>query len=347
MNDHRTTQHDDPLGRRKRTTTLRSIALVVTMAVTAAACSSDDADTANTTVATEAPAAEASGSSEPEATRAEATVDVRASGMTATIQPVGDLTVHSLTAPVEAFANSTHIIETPNSLVLVDTQFFLPNAVDFRAYADELGKPIDRLYVTHEHPDHFLGSEAFDDVDIFALPAVADTIAEIGDAEVAEKQADFGDMIASSFVTPVPVEPGTVEIDGVEFVLERVDEAEAAVQMVIKIPSDGVIVAGDIVYSGVHLILAGNPDTWTVALNDLQATSDAYPIVLPGHGLPTTSDSYQVNIDWLATASELMATATTGEEFKAGLVEAFPELELDAAIDFAIPFLFPDDNAGS
>ena len=85
--------------------------------------------------------------------------------MTATVQPVGDLMIHSLTAPVQAFANSTHIIETPNTLVLVDTQFFLPNAVDVRAYADELGKPIDRLYITHEHPDHFLGSEAFDDLE--------------------------------------------------------------------------------------------------------------------------------------------------------------------------------------
>ena len=84
-----------------------------------------------------------------------------------------------------------------------------------------------------------------------------------------------------------------------------------------------------------------------MALEDLQATSDAYPIVLPGHGLPTTSDTYQVNIDWLATASELMTTATTGEEFKAGLVQAFPDLELDGAIHFAIPFLFPDDENGN
>jgi glyoxylase-like metal-dependent hydrolase (beta-lactamase superfamily II) len=29
-------------------------------------------------------------------------------------------------------------------------------AQGFRAYADSLGKPIDRVIITHAHPDHFL-----------------------------------------------------------------------------------------------------------------------------------------------------------------------------------------------
>lgn len=201
--------------------------------------------------------------------------------MRVTIQPAGELTVHTLTAPVAMFANSTHIIETPNSLVLVDTQFFLPNALDFRAYADELGKPID---------------------------------------------------------------PGGITIDGIEFELEEVLDAEAEVQLVIKVPAARAIATGDIVYSGVHLILAGAPQPWTVALDGLKATSDEFPIVLPGHGLPTAPRVYDVNIEWLDTASELMTTASSGEQFKADLVSAFPDLDLDGAIDFVIPFLFPDED---
>ena len=42
-------------------------------------------------------------------------------------------------------------------------------------------------------------------------------------------------------------------------------------------------------------------------------------------------------------AGELMATVTSGEEFKAGLLEAFPDLEMAGAIDFVLPFLFPED----
>ncbi|MEM7343267.1 MAG: MBL fold metallo-hydrolase [Chloroflexota bacterium] len=269
----------------------------------------------------------------------------RESGLTVTVQDVDGVVVHSLTAPEQVFANSTHIIETANSLVLIDTQFLLPNALDYRVYADSLGKPIERLIITHEHPDHFLGSEAFADVDIYALAEVSDAIAAIGQAEVDEKQADFGDAIASTFVVPTVLEPGAIEIDGVTFEFELVRDAEAEIQVVTKLPDYGVVSVGDIVYSGVHLILAGPPPTWTEALENLKAESADYPIVLAGHGFPGGPSLYDENIAWLAKAGELLGTATSGADFKAGLVDAFPSLGMDAAIDFVTPFLFPDDTA--
>ena len=271
---------------------------------------------------------------------------VRDSGITVTVQDLDEVVVHSLTAPEQVFANSTHIIETPNSLVLIDTQFLLPFALDYRAYADSLDKPIERLLITHEHPDHFLGSEAFSDLPIYALEEVATTIAEIGQAEVDEKQADFGEMIASIFVVPEVLDVDELEIDGITFQFETVINAEAEIQLVTSIPEYGVISVGDIVYSGVHLILAGSPPSWIEALENLQANSDDYPIVLAGHGVPGTPELYEENIAWLMTASELLGTVETFEEFKSGLVEAFPDLGMDAAIDFVLPFLFPDDAIG-
>lgn len=266
----------------------------------------------------------------------------RETGATVTVQTAGDITVHSYLAPEQVFASNSHILELPNSLVLIDTQFLLPNALDFRAYADSLGKPIDRLIITHAHPDHFLGSEAFADVDVYALADVAASIEANGQAEVDEKQAEFGPAIAGSFVVPLVLEPGSVEIDGVDFVFERVTNAEAEVQAVTKLPEYGIVSVGDIVYSGTHLILAGAPPTWIEALEGLQAESDTYPIVLPGHGATTDPGVYEANIAWLMKAGELLGTVTTGEEFKAGLVDAFPELGMEGAIDFVLPFLFPE-----
>ncbi|MEM7337151.1 MAG: MBL fold metallo-hydrolase [Actinomycetota bacterium] len=339
-----------------RSTAGRTIAIAMMLTLVAAACADDDAATTDTTTeettTTEAPAEETTTTAEADAdvdgttdaAPTEPTTSVRDSGMRVTVQQAGAVMVHTLTAPEEVFANSTHIIETENTLVLVDTQFLLPNAVDFRAYADDLGKPIDRVFITHEHPDHFLGSEAFADLPIFALEEVSTRIAEIGDAEVEEKQADFGpEAIASTYVVPEVVEPGTLEIDGITFELTEVRDAEADFQLVIRLPGTGAIVVGDIIYSGVHLILAGQPDTWTVAINGLVADSDEYPIVLPGHGLPDDPSVYDENIAWLATASELIATVDTSEEFKQGLVDAYPDLGMTAAIDFVFPFLFPDE----
>ena len=321
----------------------RFAALATAIAVVVAACGSDrnDATPSIAPAASDTPTTAVSATSD---ASIEPVVTTRASGLTVTVQEAGTVPVHTLPAPEDVFANSTHIFETENSLVLVDTQFLLPNALDMRAYADDLGKPIDRMFITHAHPDHFLGSEAFADLDLFALPDVTAEIAESGDAEIAEKQADFGDASATSSVVPQTLETGTVEIDGIDYELSEVLDAEAPVQLVIEIPSAGVIAVGDIVYSGVHLIMAGAPDTWTNALTDLQASSARYPLVLPGHGMPTTPDAYDANIAWLAKASELLADGADFETFKSGLTEAFPDRGMPAAIDFVQPFLFPDDT---
>ena len=269
---------------------------------------------------------------------------MRESGLKVSVTDARGLKVHSVSAPMQAFANSTYIIETPNSLVLIDTQFLLPMAMDYRAYADSLGKPIERLIITHEHPDHFLGSEAFADVPVYALAEVAIQIAAHGQKEVDEKQAEMGDIIASSFVVPNILETGLIEIDGVYFQIDKVENAEAEVQAVVKVPGYGIVAVGDIVYSGVHLILAGSPPTWIEALQSLAASSELYPIVLPGHGnAPTDADTYYANIEYLGVAGELMQTAENAADFKAGLVDAFPDLQMDAAIDFVTPFLFPNE----
>lgn len=278
------------------------------------------------------------------ATPSELTVEtmMRDSGLLVTVYDCGDVVVHSLTAPEQVFADSTHIIETPNNLVLLDTQFLLPMALDYRAYADSLGKPIERLIITHAHPDHFLGSEAFADVDIYALAEVADSIDANGQAEVDEKQAEFGEAIAGTYVVPMALEPGLAEIDGVTFEFEQVNNAEAEIQMVVKVPEYGIVAVGDIVYSGVHLIMAGAPPTWIAALNELEADSNDATIVLAGHGVPGGAELYDANIAWLAKAGELLGAGVDAQGFKAGLVEAFPGLGMDAAIDFVLPFLFPE-----
>lgn len=337
----------------KRLNFLFFLISMIGLSMLVACGSADVADPTPVTVAEVEPteAAPTPEPTEPEPTEAapERTTELsmRESGLMVTVQNLGDITIHSVTAPEEVFANSTHIIETANNLVLIDTQFLLPNALDFRAYADSLGKPIERLLITHQHPDHFLGSEAFADLEIYALAETSDLIAEVGQAEVDEKQADFGPAIASTFVVPQVIEPGSLEIDGVTFEMLLVENAEAEFQLVTRLPDYDVVAVGDIVYSGVHLIMAGQPPTWIEALETLKADSTDQTIVLAGHGLPGSAALYDENIAWLAKAGELIGTVNSGEEWKAGLIEAFPELGMPAAIDFVAPFLFPSSDEGS
>src|SRR5579871_4514970 len=92
---------------------------------------------------------------------------------------VGDVRLHTFVAGFneDNIANATHIIESRNALVLIDSQFLAPYATQFREYADSLQKPIDRLYLSHRHPDHWFGlGTAFTDIAIYALQETIDFI---------------------------------------------------------------------------------------------------------------------------------------------------------------------------
>ena len=74
------------------------------------------------------------------------------------------------------FANTSHIIELPSQLILVDGQFFAPYAAELKDYVDRLGKPVTRFYISHEHPDHYIGfGDAFPDVADAASPGLMPT----------------------------------------------------------------------------------------------------------------------------------------------------------------------------
>ena len=71
------------------------------------------------------------------------------------------LTVHTYTAPDDGWRVNSHIIELPSQLLVVDAQYLLPHAREVVAYAEQLAKPITRLYLSHYHPDHILALPLF------------------------------------------------------------------------------------------------------------------------------------------------------------------------------------------
>ena len=74
------------------------------------------------------------------------------------VKDTGTVKVDTLISAPEMFTNTSHVIELPSQLDLVDGQFFAPYAAELKDYVDRLGKPVTRFYISHEHPDHYIGS---------------------------------------------------------------------------------------------------------------------------------------------------------------------------------------------
>lgn len=266
--------------------------------------------------------------------------------MTAPIKIVvakkGDVTLHTFISSYEEdnIANATHIVESKNKLVIIDSQFLSSYAQQFRAYADSLGKPIDKLYISHRHPDHWFGTgDAFDDIAIYALPETLEFIKENGNTSREDHLQKMGTQAPAKVVVPQhEVTPGEEIIDGVRYIFEQVIDTEIDFLLTIKLPDLGVFIVQDLVYSGTHLYLTKDIDHWIEILEQMLASD--YETFLPGHGLPATKHEVAENIKYLAAAKEAMTDGLTNEYFKEFMINRFPARECPGIFDIYLPRLF-------
>jgi glyoxylase-like metal-dependent hydrolase (beta-lactamase superfamily II) len=257
-----------------------------------------------------------------------------------TVYESDDVKVHTFISGEAFLANATHVIESANSLVVVDGQFIVPYAMMFRGFVDSLGKPIERVYLSHGHVDHFFGlGAAFADCNLYALPEVIGFLQAAGEQIRASLAQVYGPMVTESLAIPSnPVSAGREVIDGVtyEFVINT--DAETDIQLAIKLPDQGIYITQDLLYSGQHMYITPNFDHWISILEGLE--SSEYETFLPGHGVPADKAEVRSNINYLQFAKGAFAEADGPEAFKAALLEEFPDLAGAAIFDIYLPHLY-------
>lgn len=270
----------------------------------------------------------------------------RDSGATVWVHDLGTAKIHTYMAPFEAFANTTHVIEGQTSLVVVDPQMTIAAASDARQYVDELGKPIDRLIVSHAHPDHYLGiAAAWEDVEVHALAGTIVEIEQTGEATRKAREAMFPPGWLADHVTPptVPLPPGDATIDGIAYEFERFLAAEHAEQLAIRLPDLDVTIAQDLVYTKVHPIITDRSaiQSWGQHIDSLLESNDT-TLVLAGHGPPTDAAGLSFIKTYLSAAQELLDGDADASTFKSRIMAEFPSLDGEAFVDFSLFFLFPE-----
>jgi len=258
-----------------------------------------------------------------------------------TIVPLGDLRIHSYRAPETGVFANTQILETKNRLIVVDTQFLRAHAEEVRRYADDLGKPIDRVIVTHSHPDHWFGNEWYPDTPIYALPDVADEIRQGGEAMIQRYGSAFGDAVTKEKILPTHViRAGPDTIDGLSLAYTRIDGAESSVNLVVELPGQRVLVGQDLLYNRVHAFLRQKDlGPWLAAIRRFM--QGRYDLVLVGHGLP---GNMQVLADlerYLVDAQLALSKSTDLQSLKTMLKQMYPYYQGESILDISGGYLYP------
>ncbi|MEW8342569.1 MAG: quinoprotein relay system zinc metallohydrolase 1 [Candidatus Thiodiazotropha taylori] len=195
-----------------------------------------------------------------------------------------------------SFGNGGNIVNT--GFIVTEAGVVVIDSGPSRLYGEQLiaaiaqvtDKPVVKLFITHMHPDHFLGNQAFEGLPIAALEKTQDGIRLMGETFNDNLYRLVGSwMKGTRVVAPnQQVEPGLQEIGGHRLQLIAM-QGHTGADLAILDQTSGVLFAGDLVFYGrTPTTPHANLDNWQSALEQLRKLD--FKVMVPGHGAPVTSE---------------------------------------------------------
>jgi glyoxylase-like metal-dependent hydrolase (beta-lactamase superfamily II) len=247
----------------------------------------------------------------------------------------GGLRIHTYLADPAGAMVTSHIVETTSGLVLIDGQFMPAQALELKSYVASLGKPLLRVILSHGHPDHWFGFHQLGLGPVHAGPITGKFITENGTGLVAARKAESSAPAIGGVIAE-----GDETIGGVLFRFRHVLNTEAPEITTVEIPAAGAFIVQDIVYNKVHAVVSRQIDQWVAALRSIEARRGETPLILAGHGEPTSPESLAGLVKYLETVKPLIA-ANIGKEDQAKAItdemaKAFPDYRVPGLLTFGL-----------
>ena len=199
------------------------------------------------------------------------------------------------------FISNAGFVITPKGVVVIDA---LGSPVLAKKLITEIKKitpqKVVAVIVTHYHADHVYGLQEFKNIGakIYAQGEGRNYLSsETAKQRLIASRVDFAPWVnASTRLTGADVwidQSYTLTVGGIEFKIGRVGPAHAPEDLIIYVPSERVLFAGDLVFRG-RIPFVGNADSrgWLHALDEIHALNPS--IVIPGHGAYSTNPTEDI-----------------------------------------------------
>jgi len=188
------------------------------------------------------------------------------------------------------------LISGPSEAVLIDAQYLKDDVRDLGDLIERTGKQLTTIYVTHDHPDHYLGigplMERFPDAKCVALPHVVESMKESMELQRQQWAMLFGDACVEAGALPDPIDDHTLHVDGSPLHIIEVKQADIHPTTIVHIPEIDVVVAGDSIYNEIHPMLGlSTPEEWQDWLETVELVEKLAPkMIVAGHRRPDGDD---------------------------------------------------------
>jgi hypothetical protein len=255
------------------------------------------------------------------------------------MQEFGGVRFHVYTSPIPAGASASVVVETKNSLILQDTQQGKPENDELKALIQSIGKPLQRIYVSHDHSHHWAGLEMFPGVPVYANQATIDAMKQKGEEELQGLKKQFGPEAIPYAKVVVPsnvVEPGKEDvIDGVRVIFSSPAPQLTGPVVFMEFPDQKVMIPHHLAYVGIHAPMP--PVEGRLAkLNEMKGKDWAW--VIGGHGFPVTGTEYfSKTIDYFTTLGKVLKESADVATAKEKMIKAYPSYGGVFLLDLLLP----------
>jgi glyoxylase-like metal-dependent hydrolase (beta-lactamase superfamily II) len=239
--------------------------------------------------------------------------------------------------------------------VLVDPPLTVAQAAEIGDWISASDRKLRQIYVTHGHGDHWFGAipllQRFPGVTVRATEGTAKLMGAQNDPKF---RADFWDLVfpgqlPAGEVDVTVVDERGFELEGVALLPVEVGHTDTDATTMLHVPDTRLLVAGDVVYNGVHLYLTESGgvtgiDEWLAALDTAEKLNPA--TVIAGHKAPgafdTPSQIYATR-RYLSDARALLQSSESAEAFYAAMLRLHPNRVNPGALWGGAITLFPPD----
>lgn len=225
---------------------------------------------------------------------------------------------------------NTGYIETTAGAVVIDSGPSRRYGEQMRAAVEKAsGKPVAQVLITHAHPDHFLGNQAYPRESIAALPATRQAIQSSGEDLAANLYRMVGGwMEGTESRTPSrDAQPGTLDVGGRALRLIAL-QGHTGADLAVYDEKTRTLFAGDLVFFQ-RAATTPNADigAWLASLDALDQID--FAVLVPGHG-PVVKDHVAIAqtrayLKWLRDS--LLDAARRGLDLNEAMTEVKPPPE--------------------
>jgi glyoxylase-like metal-dependent hydrolase (beta-lactamase superfamily II) len=235
-------------------------------------------------------------------------------------------------------ATTATLISGDEGGVLVDSLLTMKESHELAGWLRGRGTNVSEVYITHGHADHFFGLnsvlEAYPQARAVALPRVVPFLQEQTTPEWMKVwEGFFPGQLTDQPVVPGPLAKNELSVEGHVIEVVPLGQSDVTDSSALHIPELDVVIAGDVVYNGIHPWMYQSDHaqrmSWIDTLNQVEELAPT--TIIAGHKEPHAPDddaarTLEATRQYIRDFDAQVAASASGAQLVEAMTEKYPDL---------------------